>query len=296
MKDPDRLFSEGGPLAQALQDLRQQAPDAERLTKMARALSDYGVDVKLDLPPSGPEAAAAKAGWSVAAKTSAAVGGAVAIGLVLVLLGRGAGDSHGIAPTHGTPSAPASPSPRAADGSGAKPQAHPTAAPARPGGADTAVVTPSAAERAVGPEGQHAASEKLPSAQAPSLTPPSSDAANDAPRSTSSGTARGTTNPTLRSDPTQESEEVAPELEPEISLLKRAREALDKNPGTALALAEQHRRDYTKAQLGQEREVIAITALMRMGMPTSAQKRAEQFKRTYPRSAYLGQIERIVDR
>ena len=62
------------------------------------------------------------------------------------------------------------------------------------------------------------------------------------------------------------------------------------------AIAEQHRRDYTKPQLGQEREVIAITALMRMGMPTSAQKRAEQFKRTYPRSAYLGQIERIVDR
>jgi hypothetical protein len=82
--------------------------------------------------------------------------------------------------------------------------------------------------------------------------------------------------------------------EPEIALLKRAREALARNPGTALALAEQHREGYPKGRLGQEREVIAVTALMRMGLPTSAKERAERFKRAYPGSAYISQLDRIV--
>jgi hypothetical protein len=82
--------------------------------------------------------------------------------------------------------------------------------------------------------------------------------------------------------------------ETEISLLKRARETLARNPGTSFALAEEHRKTYARGRLGQEREVIAITALMRLGRPSAARERAEQFKRTYPGSAYLGQIERVV--
>ena len=82
--------------------------------------------------------------------------------------------------------------------------------------------------------------------------------------------------------------------ESEVSLLKRAREALSANPGTALALAEQHRERFRSGRLAQEREVIAITALVRLGQPTSAEKRADQFMRAYPGSAYVAQIRRVI--
>ena len=48
MKEPTRLFSEGGNLARALGELRQKTPDTARLERMAHNLAEYGVDVQVE--------------------------------------------------------------------------------------------------------------------------------------------------------------------------------------------------------------------------------------------------------
>ncbi len=304
MKEPVRLFSEGGSLAQALGELRGNTPSVDRLERMAQNLSGYGIDVKveppqsLDAPKSGTQAATGKAASSAAAKIAASIGGVVALGIAIALLGRGTpeptagphANSRDAAPptapdVHSSPMSPAS-APTAIA------RLAPQTAPVVENPAALAVAPSAPTPNGVAPHDQspaplgavppadserNAGSEPNASARSSSSTPRS---ASDAPAASE------------RSANTEEPE--LPTREPEIALLKRAREALARNPGTALALAEQHRELYPKGRLGQEREVIAVTALMRMGLPTSAKDRAEQFKRSYPRSAYIGQLERIV--
>jgi hypothetical protein len=45
--------------------------------------------------------------------------------------------------------------------------------------------------------------------------------------------------------------------------------------------------------MSQEREMIAITALVRLGRQEEAYARAERFRRNYPKSAYLRQIDKV---
>src|SRR5690349_19345361 len=98
MKEPARLSSEQGRLAEALNDLRTQTPGADRLARMAQALAAQGIDVQdvdvLRQPQHMPQPSApapsveGKAGWSVSAKVGLGIGGVVALGLI-ALLGRG---------------------------------------------------------------------------------------------------------------------------------------------------------------------------------------------------------------
>jgi outer membrane protein assembly factor BamD (BamD/ComL family) len=46
--------------------------------------------------------------------------------------------------------------------------------------------------------------------------------------------------------------------------------------------------------LVQEREVIAITALARLGRLSEAQRRAERFRAAYPSSPYVDRVDRVV--
>ena len=80
----------------------------------------------------------------------------------------------------------------------------------------------------------------------------------------------------------------------EIDLLRDARATLPVDPGEALAITERHRTAFPRGALVQEREILAITALVKLGRPDAAQKRAEQFRSAYPKSAYLIQLERIL--
>jgi hypothetical protein len=72
----------------------------------------------------------------------------------------------------------------------------------------------------------------------------------------------------------------------EAALLERAREAIASDPKRALALTREHARRFPKGVLIQEREVIAIDALKRLGKGSEADSRADQFKKTYPGSAH----------
>ena len=86
----------------------------------------------------------------------------------------------------------------------------------------------------------------------------------------------------------------AAERSTETELLRDARLVLDSNPQIALSLAEQHRRDYPGGKFSQERELIAITALVRLGRSGAAAERAARFRESYPHSPYAASVDRLV--
>lgn len=94
-----------------------------------------------------------------------------------------------------------------------------------------------------------------------------------------------------RSDPTP-TFEIDPEAE--MQLIRRAQDALATSPRTALARAEEHRRRFGEGTLAQEREVVAIDALVREGREPEARERADAFHRRWPRSAHRRRIDVLV--
>jgi hypothetical protein len=78
---------------------------------------------------------------------------------------------------------------------------------------------------------------------------------------------------------------------PEDVLLEQARRALASDPGRALSLAREHAAGYPSGVLAQEREVIAIEALRRLGRTSEAEKRLQRFERLYPQSAHRRKLE-----
>lgn len=80
----------------------------------------------------------------------------------------------------------------------------------------------------------------------------------------------------------------------EPDLLGQAQAALASDPGRALSLAEQHSRRFPHGVLAQEREVIAIEALSRLGRHTEAAARATRFLHAFPTSAHRSKIESII--
>jgi len=77
----------------------------------------------------------------------------------------------------------------------------------------------------------------------------------------------------------------------EVALLERANRALAKSPALALTLAEEHARRFPSSGMDQEREVIAITALVDMGRRSEAQRRAGRFYRAHAGSVYQARID-----
>jgi hypothetical protein len=94
-----------------------------------------------------------------------------------------------------------------------------------------------------------------------------------------------------RSPPTPEH---ADNPESEISLLKRAREAMQANPRKALALSSEHAKLYPGGALEQEREVIAIDALLRLGRKAEAAERAKQFQAHHRGSAHARRLGTLI--
>jgi hypothetical protein len=72
----------------------------------------------------------------------------------------------------------------------------------------------------------------------------------------------------------------------EIELLRGARAALAARPQEAYRLTEQHRALYPKSVFVQEREALAIEALLRAGNLRHAQELAEGFVKRYPSSPH----------
>jgi hypothetical protein len=61
-----------------------------------------------------------------------------------------------------------------------------------------------------------------------------------------------------------------------------------------LSLTEQHARLYPQGKLVQERELIAISALVALGRRTAALSRGARFDAAYPTSAYRKQIGELL--
>lgn len=107
--------------------------------------------------------------------------------------------------------------------------------------------------------------------------------------------ARATRNPRVaRTTPTATPPTPSPERE--LSLLQRSQAALDGDPAAALALAEQHARDYPAGVFAQEREMLAIEALLKLRDKRAAVSRAEKFVQRFPDSAHVRRVRALLER
>lgn len=80
---------------------------------------------------------------------------------------------------------------------------------------------------------------------------------------------------------------VAPAGQPsEVELLRRARSLLSARPREAFSLTEAHRDAYPNGLFAQERDALAVEALVRAGETDKARSLAERFVRAYPNSPH----------
>jgi hypothetical protein len=84
--------------------------------------------------------------------------------------------------------------------------------------------------------------------------------------------------------------------ESESDLLGRAQSALRSDPASALALAAEHRKKFPNGVLAQEREVLSIEALERLGRHAEAVARADRFLKAFPGSAHRSKVNAVVGR
>jgi hypothetical protein len=80
----------------------------------------------------------------------------------------------------------------------------------------------------------------------------------------------------------------------ELKLLTRARRVLPARPEAALALAQEHARLYARGAFAEEREVLAIEALVKLGRASEAERRAHLFLRRFPASSQRPRLETWV--
>jgi hypothetical protein len=77
----------------------------------------------------------------------------------------------------------------------------------------------------------------------------------------------------------------------EADLLEQARAALKSDPNRALERATEHARRFPRGVLVQEREVLAIQALRRLGRDAEADHRADAFAKAFPGSAFQRKLK-----
>jgi hypothetical protein len=82
--------------------------------------------------------------------------------------------------------------------------------------------------------------------------------------------------------------------ETEVHLLERARVDLSTTPAHALALTEEDAARFPAGGLRQERDLLAIEALQKLGRNAAAQERAAHFVAMFPGSAHRQRIEALV--
>lgn len=102
---------------------------------------------------------------------------------------------------------------------------------------------------------------------------------------------RGAPLPRPIAEPLPEPEHAHPR---EIDLVRGARAALDASPESALASVTEHERLFPDGVFVQEREVIAVEALVRLGRVDAARSRAERFLAAHPGSSHAPRVRRLV--
>ncbi len=143
-----------------------------------------------------------------------------------------------------------------------------------------AAESPSAVRRADDPATPTLSIDQLPSAPAPAAP--------------ALGTASGA-NVRAPKPPTTAAPD-NPGVVSELELLQRAQAALPSDPERALAITSEQARTYPSGEFIQEREVIAVEALARMGQKDEAFRRARALVHRFPRTPYGDRLEMAVGR
>jgi hypothetical protein len=315
---PKRLSqTETGELGKSLEHVKRSVIPPERLGRLAERLADMGIVVPnmpptpgagLPQPGTEPPAAAPPAPTgSVMAKAVVGVVGAGGALIALVMATRAPDqvqavsarasaaevdassdskppaviDARATERARVTPSASAVRMPAANrdhgfdEASGPVPLASPSPpAPMRPSSPQTE--KPLIAEKAEG--------VRQPSSD-PASTPPDTAPHHAGPNSVESS-----------NDPRPAPRPAPPPAPPssEVELLKQARDSISSDPDRALLLTRRHRAEFPFGAYAQERDFIAVSALSRLGRSAEAKSLAENFRRRYPRSAYLPQLARLL--
>ncbi len=76
----------------------------------------------------------------------------------------------------------------------------------------------------------------------------------------------------------------------EVALLGRARAALTADPAEALLLTRQGQREFPRGVLGEEREAIAVLALVRLGQRAEGAARGQEFLTRYPNGPFTERV------
>ncbi len=149
---------------------------------------------------------------------------------------------------------------------------------------------PSVAQE-MAPEGVTASA---PSTQLPSRTEPPTLSVDDLPAAPARPFA--STRPAKASPSASAVVDPAESEQAEVALLDRAQSALSTRPADTLASCDEHARRFAAGTLVQEREVLAIDALVRLGRLADAESRAARFRETFPRSGHLRRVDALLAR
>ncbi len=85
-----------------------------------------------------------------------------------------------------------------------------------------------------------------------------------------------------------------PNVLAELTMLARARRALLNDPARALELSEDHARHYPRGTFAEEREVLAIESLLKLGRAVEARAREHAFELSFPRSAQIAHLANLI--
>lgn len=144
-------------------------------------------------------------------------------------------------------------------------------------GATTAVVTNP-------PTPVVSASVVAPAEVAPSATP---SASASAPTVVPTAT-------TIPSTPPTASSHAAPPDSESVMLARAHQALLHESPAAALAATDAHARAYPHGVFAEEREFIAVEALVKMNDTERATRRAQAFRAAYPHSTYRERLDALV--
>lgn len=79
----------------------------------------------------------------------------------------------------------------------------------------------------------------------------------------------------------------------ELTLLHAARRLVSENPAGALTLLREHEMNHPRSSLTQERELMIVECLVRLGERELATKAVEAFVKRYPRSSHRPRIDAL---
>jgi hypothetical protein len=278
VKDPPRLLDPGGGapavMRKFLEPGRADLPNADQLERLARRLPLGGLPGRSERAPSAPPTPAPTAPARLLTAVARALIGLATLGILGLVTGsHDGGDRRNPGSVaRGAPPPDIQPQALAMDPSPPAPQALAIAAPQQ-----TAAPPPTSSDGRAAPAGPSLVRAR---AAAPITAATRSASAADAAETRGGATPAGGA--------------PAAGSESEILLLKQAQDALRADPGLALQLANRHAVRFPSGALAQEREVIAIDALSRLGRREEARARAGAFAERLPNSAHLGRIEALV--